>query len=105
MLGDLPQGAIAEVKTRTLREQLGERIAAAAGADFAAPMVEREPPPTPAARSDPAPRGRNGPRSPGVANMRSGSKRKRRADADWIGEPERARREQRRRRPARGKRR
>jgi 23S rRNA pseudouridine2605 synthase len=105
MLGDLPQGAIAEVKTRTLREQIGERIAAAAGADFAAPMVERQPPPTPAARSDPAPRGRNGPRSPAVSNMRSGSKHKRRADADWIGEPERARREQRHRRPARGKRR
>jgi 23S rRNA pseudouridine2605 synthase len=33
-LGDLPEGAIAEIATRHLREQLGERIAAQAGADF-----------------------------------------------------------------------
>ena len=33
-LGELAEGAIEEVKTRTLREQLGERIAGAAGADF-----------------------------------------------------------------------
>jgi 23S rRNA pseudouridine2605 synthase len=37
-LGDLPEGGIEEVKTRTLREQLGERIAAMAGADFDAPL-------------------------------------------------------------------
>jgi 23S rRNA pseudouridine2605 synthase len=41
-LGDLPDGAVEEVKTRALREQLGERIAAAAGADFSGPLVERE---------------------------------------------------------------
>ncbi len=41
-LGDLPDGAVEEVKTRALREQLGERIATAAGADFSAPLVERE---------------------------------------------------------------
>ncbi len=41
-LGDLAEGAIEEVKTRMLREQLGERIAAAAGADFAAPIVQRQ---------------------------------------------------------------
>src|SRR5437763_7109263 len=34
-LGDLPEGAVEEVKTRTLRDQLGERVAALAGADFA----------------------------------------------------------------------
>ena len=43
-LGDLPEGAIEEVKTRTLREQLGERIAALAGADFSGPRIEREAP-------------------------------------------------------------
>ncbi len=42
-LGDLPAGAVEEVKTRTLREQLGERLAAQAGADFSAPIVERAP--------------------------------------------------------------
>src|SRR5262247_419019 len=38
-LGDLPEGAIEEVRTRHLREQLGNRIAALAGADFTAPIV------------------------------------------------------------------
>jgi 23S rRNA pseudouridine2605 synthase len=38
-LGDLPEGGIEEVKTRTLRDQLGERIAARAGADFSIPIA------------------------------------------------------------------
>jgi 23S rRNA pseudouridine2605 synthase len=42
-LGQLPDGAIEEVKTRHLREQLGERIAKRAEADFSAPMPD---PPT-----------------------------------------------------------
>src|SRR5215469_15782359 len=46
-IGDLPQGAIEEVRTRTLRDQLGERVAALAGADFSGPRTERE---VPAAR-------------------------------------------------------
>jgi 23S rRNA pseudouridine2605 synthase len=41
-LGELPAGAVEEIKTRQLREQLGERLAAMAGADFAGPIVERE---------------------------------------------------------------
>jgi 23S rRNA pseudouridine2605 synthase len=36
-LGELPAGAVEEVRTRTLRDQLGERLIALAGADFAAP--------------------------------------------------------------------
>jgi 23S rRNA pseudouridine2605 synthase len=48
-LGTLPPGGIVEVKTRTLREQLGGRIAAAAGAEFSAPVLGREAPaPNPA---------------------------------------------------------
>ncbi len=43
-LGDLPDGAVEEVKTRALREQIGERIAAVAGADFSGPLLEREAP-------------------------------------------------------------
>src|SRR5712675_1863162 len=35
-LGDLPEGAVEEVKTRVLRDQLGERITALSGADFSA---------------------------------------------------------------------
>src|SRR5207237_6210642 len=33
-LGELAAGEVTEVKTRTLRDQLGERLAAAAGVDF-----------------------------------------------------------------------
>jgi 23S rRNA pseudouridine2605 synthase len=37
-LGELSEGAVEEVPTRTLREQLGERLATLAGADFAGPI-------------------------------------------------------------------
>src|SRR3989454_2144354 len=40
-LGELAEGEIAEVATRVLREQLGERVAALAGADFSAPVLQR----------------------------------------------------------------
>jgi 23S rRNA pseudouridine2605 synthase len=53
-LGDLPEGDVAEVPTRILREQLGEKLAKAAGADFSAPIVEREQPRAPVARRAPA---------------------------------------------------
>jgi len=43
-LGELPAGAIEEVKTRHLREQLGERLAMLAGCDFAAPVSSIPPP-------------------------------------------------------------
>jgi 23S rRNA pseudouridine2605 synthase len=38
-LGDLAEGAIEEVRTRTLREQLGERLVALSGVDFSTPIV------------------------------------------------------------------
>jgi len=41
-LGELPDGAVEEVKTRTLREQIGPRLAAQAGADFSSPIAGRE---------------------------------------------------------------
>jgi 23S rRNA pseudouridine2605 synthase len=41
-LGELPDGAVEEVKTRALRDQLGPRLASQAGVDFSAPIVERE---------------------------------------------------------------
>jgi 23S rRNA pseudouridine2605 synthase len=41
-LAELEPGAIEEVKTRTLQEQLGARLARAAGADFDAPTRETE---------------------------------------------------------------
>src|SRR3954465_11004076 len=43
-LGELGDGAIEEVPTRVLRDQLGEKLARAAGVDFSAPIVhQREP--------------------------------------------------------------
>jgi 23S rRNA pseudouridine2605 synthase len=106
-LGDLPEGAIAEVKTRHLREQLGERIAAQAGADFAGPIVEHERPPVPPRRPEvPAQRPSKGggplrdrARPPQEGEARKAAPRKRhRRDDERIGEPERARRERRHRR-------
>jgi 23S rRNA pseudouridine2605 synthase len=39
-LGELGEGQVEEVKTRVLREQLGEKVAALAGAEFARPMPD-----------------------------------------------------------------
>jgi 23S rRNA pseudouridine2605 synthase len=50
-LGDLPDGGIEEVKTRILRDQLGDKLAKAAGADFSAPLAERAPPDAAGGRS------------------------------------------------------
>jgi 23S rRNA pseudouridine2605 synthase len=54
-LGELPEGAVEEVRTRVLREQLGERLVAVSGADFSAPMAA----PASPQKSD-ATHGRNG---------------------------------------------
>ena len=40
-LGELLEGAVEEVGTRVLREQIGERVAQEAGADFAAPVLRQ----------------------------------------------------------------
>jgi 23S rRNA pseudouridine2605 synthase len=40
-LGELQTGAVEEIKTRVLRDQLGEKVANAAGADFSASVIER----------------------------------------------------------------
>jgi 23S rRNA pseudouridine2605 synthase len=81
-LGELPAGAIVEVKTRALREALGERVTALAGADFSGPIEAREAPPGPDAVR--APRGRD-----------EGKRKHRRADSERRGGPELARREKR----------
>jgi 23S rRNA pseudouridine2605 synthase len=41
-LGELKEAAVEEVKTRMLRDQLGERIVAQAGVDFDGPVADRE---------------------------------------------------------------
>jgi 23S rRNA pseudouridine2605 synthase len=109
-LGDLPAGAIEEVKTRILREQLGARVAALAGADFTGPRIEREAYKSPIQKDVvPAKAGTHipesvvrGPRFRGDDKRRQ----RRRGDPDRIGPTELARREKRRgRRPARDRKR
>jgi 23S rRNA pseudouridine2605 synthase len=56
-LAELEEGNVEEVKTRVLREQLGEKIATLAGADFNRPMPG-DAPSTPPADADDAPRGK-----------------------------------------------
>jgi 23S rRNA pseudouridine2605 synthase len=46
-LGELPVSAVEEVRTRHLREQLGERIANAAGLDFSGPVSDQDRSPRP----------------------------------------------------------
>ena len=50
-LAEMREGAVEEVRTRMLRDQLGERIAALAGADFEGPISDRK-----AEKEDEAPR-------------------------------------------------
>jgi 23S rRNA pseudouridine2605 synthase len=115
-LGELAEGAVEEVKTRILRDQLGDRIAALSGADFSAPVVnvvalaEEEAGPArnqaragAGERSAAKPSARPAP--PAAPKRKPGRDNKRRRDAERFGEPELARRDQRRsRRPDPGKR-
>jgi 23S rRNA pseudouridine2605 synthase len=43
-LGELAEGTVEEVRTRTLRDQLGGKLAAESNVDFSAPVVPRRPP-------------------------------------------------------------
>jgi 23S rRNA pseudouridine2605 synthase len=104
-LGDLPEGAIEEVKTRVLRDQLGERIAALSGADFSAPLVSVFPATGVAAgavrkeadpKTVPGERSTTRPAPPASPKRRPGKDKKRRRDAERFGEPELARRDKRR---------
>ncbi|MGA8075760.1 MAG: pseudouridine synthase, partial [Xanthobacteraceae bacterium] len=49
-LGELAERAVEEVRTRTLREQLGDKLIALAGADFSSPIVPSAPAATPEPR-------------------------------------------------------
>jgi 23S rRNA pseudouridine2605 synthase len=44
-LGDLEEGAVVEVRTRVLRDQLGVKLAREANVNFDAPLVDRDEPP------------------------------------------------------------
>jgi 23S rRNA pseudouridine2605 synthase len=131
-LGDLPPGEVEEVRTRHLREQLGEKVIAAAGLDFAAPTVQREGPSAPESPRHPEARGAkrraskgDGPEEATVGGRaffegrararppQDDGERKRmrgmppkscrRSDSDRFGQPELARRERKRGRRRRGK--
>lgn len=65
-LGDLGEGALEEVPTRILKDQIGERLALEAGAEFEAPIFDRRPP---AAHFEPEATGRNGPAHAGRARQ------------------------------------
>jgi 23S rRNA pseudouridine2605 synthase len=129
-LGDLDAGEVQEIPTRVLREQLGDKVAAAAGVDFSAPIVEREELPRsvrhPEVRAQRASKGdgpgggrssfeartiarEDGRKRPSVAQASrdDGTQRRRqRRDAERMGAPELARRERRHKRaPDRGKKR
>ncbi len=80
-LGDLERAAIEEVNMRTLKEQLGERLARLAGSDFNAPLRELEQPKP----REPKPHGARPSRSPAPSsppvNPKGREKRKRRERA------------------------
>jgi 23S rRNA pseudouridine2605 synthase len=121
-LGDLAPGAIEEVKTRILREQLGERLEGLSGADFSAPLAPAIIPSLPGLTrqsiglvKNPSKRmdARVKPGHDEVHEVRARGQRKKTLRArrgeghpgEHIGEPERARREKRRTRSAKRNRR
>jgi 23S rRNA pseudouridine2605 synthase len=114
-LSELAEGAVEEVKTRILRDQLGDRITALSGADFSAPIVSAFPATgqevaperrETEAKALPGERGAAKPAAPATPKRKPGADKKRRRDAERFGEPELARRDKRRGHgPAAGKRR
>jgi 23S rRNA pseudouridine2605 synthase len=69
-LGELAEGEVAEVPTRILRDQLGERLTKLAGANFSGPIVERKP--EPQKITPPDKRGASSPLTPRSGGERSG---------------------------------
>ena len=97
-LAELAEGQVEEVKTRVLREQLGEKIAALAGADFNRPLPgeadarteadeSRAPrgkkPFKPAGKSAPDRRPQGPPRA-GAAHRQRGGARAQRGRGQWL---------------------
>ena len=107
-LGDLPEGAVEEVKTRILRDQLGDRITALSGADFSAPIlnVPADAEEAPARHPPQGAPAKTGARAgaPAPPKRKPNRDKKRSRDAERLGGPELARRDQRRGRgPGAGK--
>ena len=93
-LGELEEGAVAEVPTRMLRDQLGEKLTKAAGADFSAPIVERKA----GAASEAAPKPREARSRSGAAGR---SRARRASEAPALAGEKNARPSDARRRPPR----
>jgi 23S rRNA pseudouridine2605 synthase len=70
-LSELEPGAIEEVNTRTLRDQVSEKIARAAGVDFDAPLRIAEPEPEPEKKKPVRPGGRPAKRESAAAPARA----------------------------------
>ena len=98
-LAELEDGAVEEVKTRVLREQLGEKLIALAELDFSAPVVARAEDPDMPRRSEPRPRdktrvapwSKKPPERPGQRPGNERTKQKRRskgAEHAWRGRDE-----------------
>jgi 23S rRNA pseudouridine2605 synthase len=69
-LGETPEGAVEEVRTRVLADQLGAALAEEAGVDFEGPVIDRTPEPEPR-----APREYAGPRPKRPPAEREGERR------------------------------
>jgi len=82
-LGDLAPGEVREVRGRVLRDQLGEKLARAAGADFEAPIRPPEPKAKPKAepKTEPKP-AKTGPRRRAADHARPTGPGRRKAHAD-----------------------
>jgi 23S rRNA pseudouridine2605 synthase len=81
-LGDLEEGKVEEVRTRVLKDQLGEKLAAEAGVDFVSPVREPVAPFAARRRAEPVEDEERGPRRP-----RSGERPFRRSEPDDAEEP------------------
>jgi 23S rRNA pseudouridine2605 synthase len=98
-LGDLREGAAEEIRSRMLKDQLGERLSAEAGVDFDGPRREKlepEPEAVPRARferdtrPDRAPRGDRPERRDFSDRRPSGDRDERRPPKRFVGEQEEA---------------
>lgn len=80
-LGDLPEGEVDEVRSRVLKDQLGEELMAKAGVDFEAPRRDEMPEPVGARRA--APGGDDRPRRRGGSDSRK-PENDERGDKPWT---------------------
>src|SRR5271155_2263510 len=87
-LGDLPEGAVAELNTRILRDQLGLKLAKQAGANFDAPIARAAPAASPPREERPrGDRPRPFRRSPGSGGGEGGKARSERFAGKREGRP------------------